>query len=98
MAKFLDLDMLIETEEGYVIKNWNKYQTVGNAENYLLKNKERQARYREKMKNEVEKNNVTVTLRNAGEEKRIRKEIRKEENKNIRREESENGFRKYQNE
>ena len=50
------------------------------------------------MKNEVEKNNVTVTLRNAGEEKRIRKEIRKEENKNIRREESENGFRKYQNE
>ena len=51
--------------------------------------------YREKLKNESEKSNVTVTSRNATEEKReekITKEIRKEENI---REEENNGFREY---
>ena len=50
---------------------------------------------REKMKKESEKSNVTVTSRNAIEEKReekITKEERKEEN---RREEEDDGFRKY---
>ena len=47
------------------------------------------------MKSEKEKSNVTVTSRNATEEKReekITKEIRKEENI---REEENDGFRKY---
>ena len=95
LEKFLELEMLIKDGEVFVIKNWNKYQSLERQEDYLSKNSERQRKYREKLKNEGEKSNVTVTLRNATEEKReeeITKEIRKEEN---RREEEENGFREY---
>lgn len=56
---------------------------------------ERQKRYREKLKNEIEKSNVIVTLNNTEEEKRTdknTKEIRKED---IKRKENENGFREY---
>lgn len=95
LEKFLELEMLKKEEGVFVIKNWNKYQSLDRHEDYLSKNSERQRKYREKLKNESEKSNVTVTLRNATEEKReenITKEIRKEENI---REKENNGFREY---
>ena len=95
LEKFLELEMLVKDEEVCVIKNWNKYQSLDRQETYQIKNRERQRRFSEKMKNEQEKTNVSLTLDNATEEKReekIIKEIRKEE---TRREEDENGFREY---
>lgn len=95
LEKFLELEMLKKEENVFVIKNWNKYQSLDRHEDYLSKNSERQRKYREKLKNESEKSNITVTSRNATEEKReekITKEIRKEENIG---EEENNGFRKY---
>lgn len=87
--------MLKKGGDVFVIKNWNKYQSIDRHEDYLSKNSERQRKYREKLKNESEKSNVTVTSRNATEEKReekIAKKIRKEENIG---EEENNGFREY---
>ena len=95
LEKFLELEMLKKEEEVFVIKNWNKYQSLDRQEDYLIKNRERQRRFSEKMKKEQEKTNVSLTLDNATEEKReekITKENRKEENI---REEENNGFRKY---
>lgn len=95
LEKFLELEMLKKEEEVFVIKNWNKYQSLDRQEDYLIKNRERQRRFSEKMKKEQEKTNVSLTLDNATEEKReekITKEKRKEENI---REEENNGFRKY---
>jgi len=88
--------MLIKEGETFLIKNWDKYQSIDKYENYQIQNRERQRKYREKNKSEIEKSNVTVTLCNGTEEKReenITKEIRKE---NTKREENENGFREYQ--
>ena len=95
LEEFLELGMLKKEGETFQIKNWDKYQSIDKYENYQVQNRERQKRYREKLKNEGEKSNVTITLSNAKEEKRTKKntkEIRKEENK---REEDENGFREY---
>ena len=95
LEKFLELEMLVKDGEVFVIKNWNKYQSLDRHEDYISKNSERQRKYREKLKNESEKSNVTVTSRNATEEKReekITKEIREEENIG---EEENNGFREY---
>lgn len=95
LEKFLELEMLKKEEEVFVIKNWNKYQSLDRQEDYLIKNRERQRRFSEKLKKEQEKTNVSLTLDNATEEKReekITKEIRKEENI---REEENNGFREY---
>ena len=95
LEKFLELEMLKKEEEVFVIKNWNKYQSLDRQEDYLIKNRERQRRFSEKLKKEQEKTNVSLTLDNATEEKReekIIKAIRKEE---TRREEDENGFREY---
>lgn len=83
LEKFLELEMLKKEEEVFVIKNWNKYQSLDRQEDYLIKNRERQRRFSEKMKKEQEKTNVSLTLDNATEEKReekITKEKRKEEN------------------
>lgn len=96
LEKFLELEMLIKEGETFLIKNWDKYQSIDKYENYQIQNRERQRKYREKNKSEIEKSNVTVTLCNGTEEKReenITKEIRKE---NTKREENENGFREYQ--
>ena len=57
-----------------------------------MQNRERQKRYREKLKRENEKSNVIQMLSN-GKEKNT-KELRKRKEENIR-EESENGFRQY---
>ena len=95
LENFLELEMLTKDGEVYVIKNWNKYQSLDRQEDYLIKNRERQRRFSEKLKKEQEKTNVSLTLDNATEEKReekITKEVRKDENI---REEEESGFREY---
>ena len=95
LEKFLELEMLKKDGEVFVIKNWNKYQSLDRQETYQINNRERQRRFSEKKKKEQEKTNVSLTLDNATEEKReekITKEVRKEENI---REEEESGFREY---
>ena len=95
LDKFLELEMLKKDDEVFVVKNWNKYQSLDRQEVYQINNRERQRRFSEKKKKEQEKTNVSLTLDNATEEKReekITKEIRKEENI---REEENNGFREY---
>ena len=91
IGKFLELEMIILENEVYKIKNWNKYQSIETYEKYKEQGRLRQQRYREKLKSENEKSDVTVTLRNGEEENKEnkRKEIRKEE-------ENTNGFRKYE--
>ena len=91
IKKFLELEMVILENEVYKIKNWNKYQSVEKYEKYKEQGRLRQQRYREKLKSENRKSNVTVTLCNKEEENKEnkRKEIRKEE-------ENTNGFRKYE--
>ena len=92
LNKFLELEMLRKEGETFLIKNWDKYQSIENYEKYQMQNRERQKRYREKLKSEKEKSNVIQTLSN-GEEKNTKElRIRKEENI---REERENGFREY---
>ena len=68
------------------------YKSIEKYEKYQMQNRERQRKYREKVKSENEKSNVMQMLSNT-EEKNIKDiKIRKEENI---REESENGFRQY---
>ena len=92
LNKFLELEMLRKEGETFLIKNWDKYQSIENYEKYQMQNRERQKRYREKLKSEKEKSNVIQTLSN-GEEKNT-KVLRIRKEKNIR-EERENGFREY---
>lgn len=95
LENFLELEMLTKDGEVYVIKNWDKYQSLDRQETYQINNRERQRRFSEKKKKEQEKTNVSLTLDNATEEKReekITKEVRKEENI---REEEDSGFREY---
>ena len=89
IEKFLELEMIILKDKVYKIKNWNKYQSIETYENYKEQGRLRQQRYREKLKSENGKSNVTVTLCNKEEENKEnkRKEIRKEE-------ENTKGFRK----
>ena len=80
LENFLELEMLTKDGEVYVIKNWNKYQSLDRQETYQINNRERQRRFSEKKKKEQEKTNVSLTLDNATEEKReekITKEVRK---------------------
>lgn len=92
LNKFLELEMLIKEGDTFLIKNWDKYQSIEKYQKYQMQNRERQKRYREKLKSENEKSNVIQTLSN-GQEKNT-KELRKRKEENIR-EESENGFREY---
>lgn len=89
--KFLELKMIVKEGETFLIKNWDKYQSIEKYEKYQMQTRERQRRYREKHKSENEKSNVNVTLGNAEEEIIKDKDIKEE---NIR-EEDENGFRQY---
>lgn len=95
MQEFLELGMLKKEGETFLIKNWEKYQSIDKYENYQENNRQRQRKYREKLKAEGEKSNITVTLSNAEEEKRIEKKTKEERKEEIRREEDENGFREY---
>lgn len=90
---FLELEMLIKEGETFIIKNWDKYQSIDKYENYQIQNRERQRKYREKIKSENEKSNVIQTLSNTEEKnKKYLEEIRKEE---IIGEEKKSGFREY---
>ena len=92
LNKFLELEMLRKEGETFLIKNWDKYQSIEKYEKYQMQNRERQKRYREKLKSEKEKSNVIQTLSNGQEKNTKDLRIRKEENI---REERENGFREY---
>ena len=92
LNKFLELGMLKKEGETFLIKNWDKYQSIENYEKYQMQNRERQKRYREKLKSEKGKSNVIQTLSNGEEKNKKELRIRKEENI---REENENGFRQY---
>ena len=78
LEKFEELQMIIIEDNFYKIKNWSKYQSADKLEEIRLQNCLRQQKYREKMKSEKEKSNVTVTQRNTKEEKKIRNKIEKE--------------------
>jgi predicted phage replisome organizer len=82
LEKFEELQMIIIEENFYKIKNWSKYQSADKLEEIRLQNCLRQQKYREKMKSEKEKSNVTVTQRNTKEEKKIRNKIEKEGDEN----------------
>lgn len=82
IKKFQELNMIIVEEGAYKIKNWDEYQSIESSEKYKEQNRIRQQKYRERLKSEKEKSNVTVTQRNTKEEKKIRNKIEKEGDKN----------------
>ena len=92
LEKFLELEMLVKEGETFLIKNWDKYQSIEKYEKYQKQGRERQRRYREKHKSEIEKSNVIETLSNA--EEKNTKDLENSKEENIR-EENENGFREY---
>ena len=92
LEKFLELEMLVKEGETFLIKNWDKYQSIEKYEKYQKQGRERQRRYREKHKSEIEKSNVIKTLSNTEEKNTKDLENKKEEKI---REENENGFREY---
>ena len=73
IKKFLELEMIILENKVYKIKNWNKYQSIETYEKYKEQGRLRQQRYREKLKSENGKSNVTVTLCNGEEENKENK-------------------------
>lgn len=91
IKKFQELDMLIVEEGAYKIKNWDEYQSIESSEKYKEQNRIRQQKYREKLKSEKEKSNVTITENNAQEDNTLEEiiENNRKENENI------NGFREY---
>ena len=91
IQKFLELNMLIVEEGAYKIKNWDKYQSIESSEKYKEQNRIRQQKYRERLKSEKEKSNVTITENNAQEDNTLEEiiENNRKENENI------NGFREY---
>ena len=92
LEKFLELEMLIKEGETFLIKNWDKYQSIDKYEKYQMQNRERQRKYREKYKSEIEKSNVIKMLDN--EEEKNTKDIENKKEETMR-EENENGFRQY---
>ena len=92
LEKFEELKMIIIEDNFYKIKNWSKYQSADKLEEIRLQNCLRQQKYREKMKSEKEKSNVTITENNAQEDNTLEEiiENNRKENENI------NGFREYQ--
>ena len=93
LEKFLELEMLVKEGDTFLIKNWDKYQSIEKYENYQKRSRERQRRYREKIKSEIGKSNVTVTLGNT--EEKNTKDLEDKKVKNITKE-NENGCRQYE--
>ena len=91
LKKFLELGMLIREGETFLIKNWDKYQSIERYEKYQMQNRERQRKYREKHKSEIEKSNVSVTKDNAEEDTKDIENMQEDKT----RKENENGFREY---
>lgn len=91
IKKFQELNMLIVEEGAYKIKNWDEYQSIESSEKYKEQNRIRQQKYRERLKSEKEKSNVTITENNAQEDNTLEEiiENNRKENENI------NGFREY---
>ena len=92
LEKLLELEMLIKEGETFLIKNWDKYQSIEKYEKFQMQGRERQRRYREKHKGEIEKSNVTNNLSNAEENNTEDTNIKEE----TRRKENENGFMQYE--
>ena len=92
LEKLIELEMLVKEGETFLIKNWDKYQSIDRYEKYQKQGRERQRRFREKHKSEIEKSNVIETLSN--EREKNTKELEEIKEENIR-EENENGFREY---
>ena len=65
IKKFQELNMIIVEEGAYKIKNWDEYQSIESSEKYKEQNRIRQQKYRERLKSEKEKSNVTITENNA---------------------------------
>ena len=57
--------MLKKEGETFLIKNWDKYQSIEKYEKYQMQNRERQKRFRDKKK---EESNVTQMSSNVEEE------------------------------
>ena len=93
VQKLVELDMLNWIDGTYLIKNWDKYQSIDKLEKTREKNRIRQQKYREKLKSGNEKNNVILTLDNVEEEIKEKNNIRTEENT---RKEKENGLKLYE--
>ena len=91
LKKFLELGMLIKEGETFLIKNWDKYQSIERYEKYQMQNRERQRKYREKHKSEIEKSNVSVTEDNVEEDTKDIENMQEDKT----RKENENGFREY---
>lgn len=89
--KFQELNMLIVEDGAYKIKNWSKYQSIETSEKYQEQNRIRQQRYREKLKSEKEKSNVTITENNGQEDNTLDENLEKNRKEN----EDNNGFREY---
>lgn len=91
IKKFQELNMIIVEEGAYKIKNWDEYQSIESFEKYKEQNRIRQQKYRERLKSEKEKSNVTITENNAQEDNTLEEiiENNRKENENI------NGFREY---
>ena len=70
LDKLIHFEMLICEDNIYKIKNWDKYQSADKYEKTLEQNRERQRRFREKIK---EDDNVNVTLGNDTEDNKINK-------------------------
>ena len=82
LKKFLELGMLKKEGETFLIKNWDKYQSIEKYEKYQIQNRERQREYCEKHKSEIEKSNVIQVLGNGEEENK--KDLENNKEKNIR--------------
>ena len=65
LDNLIHLEMIKYEDNTYIIKNWNEYQSADKYEKTLELNRERQRRFRDKLKDE---NNVNVTLGNGTEE------------------------------
>ena len=89
--KFQELNMLIVEDGAYKIKNWSKYQSIETSEKYQEQNRIRQQRYREKLKSEKEKSNVTITENNEQQDNTLEENLKKNRKEN----ENNNGFREY---
>ena len=59
LSKFMNLRMISYEDNCFVIRNWSKYQSADKLEEIRKNNRERQRKFREKIKIE---NNVTETL------------------------------------
>jgi len=91
IKKFQELNMLIVEDGAYKIKNWSKYQSIETSEKYQEQNRIRQQRYREKLKSEKEKSNVTITEHNEQEDNTLEENLEKNRKEN----DNNNGFREY---